>query len=123
MSNEPRHRYKPELLGRARENRREAVFPEHLLWQHLRNRQLDGLKFRRKAPLAPYIADFVCHEAKLIVELDGRSHEDRQAYDQRRDQKLVREGYRVLRVLNDDVLRDIRAVLRTILRDCGRNSD
>ena len=103
--------------------RAESVPAEHKLWQQLRNRQVDGLKFRRQVPVGKYIADFVCHETKLIVELDGPTHDEREAHDQQRTRFLQREGYRVIRFLNEDVHRDIDSVLRTILRESGRELD
>jgi very-short-patch-repair endonuclease len=64
----------PEFLARVRELRCNATDAEHLMWQLLRNRQLDGWKFRRQHPVGKYILDFYCHEAHLAVELDGSQH-------------------------------------------------
>jgi very-short-patch-repair endonuclease len=71
------------------------------MWQYLKGRQMSGWKFRRQAAIGPYVVDFVCFAARLIVELDGNSHdvEDAQvAYEQRREAWLVSQGYRVLRL-------------------------
>src|SRR5438067_8616384 len=82
---------------RAQELRREMSKTEWRLWFRLRGRQLGGCKFRRQVPLGPYIADFACLEAGLVVEVDGDHHGDQLAYDARRDRWLSGTGFRVLR--------------------------
>jgi len=77
---------------------------------------LHGLKFRRQLPIAGYIADFACVEARIVIELDGGQHLDRQAYDAERARKLAINGYRVLRFWNDDVLLRTQDVLDEIHR-------
>ena len=72
-------------------------------------------------PLGPFVADFFCETHNLVIELDGRSHNDRADSDQERTAYLEQQGFRVLRVLNDDVLSDLDAVLATILKACGIN--
>ncbi|MEA2736245.1 MAG: hypothetical protein QOE14_2696 [Humisphaera sp.] len=119
----PLHRFHPVSLERARSMRHVAAPAEGILWQHLRAHRLDGLKFRRQVPVGRYIADFLCHEMKLIVELDGPSHDERAEHDEKRTEFLERQGYRVIRFLNEDVHDDVVAVLRTILRECGRAAD
>ena len=104
---------------RARQLRHDATIPEQLLWGRLRNRGLAGLKFRRQHPVGRYVADFYCHEYQLAVELDGESHDARGAYDAKRTEFLSQQGIRVLRVLNDDLLRDLDEVLMAILLACG----
>ncbi|MEP6907216.1 MAG: endonuclease domain-containing protein [Pseudoxanthomonas sp.] len=104
------------LRQRARKLRNSATAAERHLWQHLRLKQLDGLKFRRQVPVTSYIADFLCHELKLIVELDGGQHIEQAAYDKERTLALEAEGYRVLRYWNDDVLLQTSYVLEDILR-------
>ncbi len=118
-----RLRFNPQSLQRARAMRSHSAPAEGKLWQRLRNRKLDGLKFRRQDPIGPYIVDFVCMSERLIVELDGPSHDERQDHDAARTRWLESEGYRVLRFLNEDVHRSIDDVLRTILRACGRAVD
>jgi len=120
MSNQARQNFDLLLLTRAREMRHTPASSEHTLWQHLRDRRLGGWKFRRQHPEPPYVADFFCFDSGLIVELDGRSHEGRQEYDERRTEWIERDGLRVIRFLNEDVYSDIDAVLRTILRECER---
>ena len=104
------------LRQKARNLRNAGTDAERRLWQHLRLRQFAGCKFRRQVPIAGYIADFVCPEMKLIVELDGGQHVEQAAYDARRTHALEAEGYRVLRYWNDDVLVRTTGVLEDILR-------
>ncbi len=86
---------------------------ENLLWYHLRARRLDGLKFRRQHPIPPYITDFHCHEAMLVVELDGSQH--CAEADAMRSQFLERQGFRILRFWDNDVLQSPDHVLDVIL--------
>jgi very-short-patch-repair endonuclease len=75
---------------------------ERRLWSHLSNRQLDGWKFRRQVPIGAYFVDFLCNAAKLVIELDGSTHDElRFEYDQRRQAWLESQGYRVLRFSAD----------------------
>lgn len=112
---ELRHRIRPEQLERARRLRREMTVPERLLWSRLRGGRADGLKFRRQVPRDGYILDFYCARASLVVELDGDSHVGRKAYDAVRTQVLEAQGLRVIRVANDDVVRDVDAVAEYVL--------
>jgi very-short-patch-repair endonuclease len=120
MSDEPRARHAPfdeKTLDRARILRHDATFPERLLWSKLRARRLGGIKFRRQVPIGDVIVDFYCDDAKFAIELDGDSHIERGKYDQGRTKELTRLHIRVMRVLNDDVLKDLDAVLAGILRE------
>ena len=92
------------------------------MWRCLRDRQLGGFKFRRQSPQPPYIADLFCAQIQLIVELDGDSHAEQEAYDARRTQRLMRGGLHVIRFLNTDVQSHLDAVLEEILRECDRLS-
>lgn len=104
----------------ARELRNNATEAERRLWRHLRRRQLTGLKFRRQRPIGPYICDFVCLEACLIVELDGSQHVEQADYDLRRDAFLRSNGFRVLRFWNGDVLAQIDSVIDMIFEALHR---
>ncbi len=84
------------------------------MWQALRNRRCGGYKFRRQVPLDKYIVDFLCQAQKLIVEIDGPSHEDNQDYDSGRTEVLTTMGYHVIRFLNSDVYEDIDGCLEAI---------
>ncbi|HEX5353782.1 MAG TPA: endonuclease domain-containing protein [Rhodanobacteraceae bacterium] len=86
---------------------------EHALWYRLRGSRLDGLKFRRQHPVPPYIVDFYCAEARLVVELDGSQHGS--GVDAVRSASLERQGMQVLRFWDNQVLTEIDAVLREIL--------
>jgi very-short-patch-repair endonuclease len=88
---------------------------ERTLWSHLRNRQLDGRKFRRQHAIRNYVVDFYCAESKLIVEIDGGIHRGEQSVrDSIRDEALQRMGYRILRIAADFVTTDIDETLETI---------
>jgi very-short-patch-repair endonuclease len=96
----------------ARRLRRDRTEAEDRLWKYLRNRQMDGAKFRSQSPVGPYVADFLCAEAKLIVELDGGQHGIEK--DAARTKALEAAGYRVLRFWNNDVLANTEGVLAEI---------
>ena len=99
----------------ARSLRRESTTGEHRLWWHLSNRQLAGFKFRHQSAIGPYIADFACMELKLIVEIDGPSHDGRLAYDQNRSAFLARRGFRVERFAAEEVFENLIGVVEAIL--------
>ena len=105
----------------ARQLRRNMTQPECALWRLLRDRRLAQLKFRRQQPIGDYIVDFFCEAANLIVEIDGRSHDDRAEYDLRRQQWLESHGLQIMRVSNDDVLHDPEAVIIGVASAAGIN--
>jgi very-short-patch-repair endonuclease len=107
------------MIRRARSLRRESTPPEELLWLALRNGQIADLKFRRQHPIGPYIADFYCHSANLVVELDGMSHDEKMGKDSERTEYLQQQGLKVFRVTNQDVMEDLEAVVRGIAREAG----
>jgi very-short-patch-repair endonuclease len=100
----------------ARELRQNQTEVERRLWSELRSRRFHGFKFRRQEPVGPFIADFLCLEAKLIIELDGARHALPQfaAAERRRNAYLENRGYRIKRYWNGEVKGDLRAVLRDI---------
>lgn len=101
---------------RSRKLRNEASGIERKLWRVLSEQSaVRGLKFRRQQPLHPYIVDFACMAAKVLVEIDGDSHEGRQGYDRVRDAKLKENGYKILRFSNQDVVENVFGVVETIL--------
>jgi very-short-patch-repair endonuclease len=108
----PSHRF---CIAAARRLRRDSSDAERRLWQRLRNRQLGGYRFRRQAPLGGCVVDFVCIEARLVVELDGGHHLGAALADAERTAYLERGGYRVLRFWNDQVFGETEAVLEAIL--------
>ncbi len=105
-----------ELIEQARLLRQEATTAEAFLWELLRNRQLLGAKFRRQYPMARFIADFFCHEASLVIEVDGAVHQEptQRERDQARDEIIRQYGCRVLRFTNREVLEKAEYVLETI---------
>ena len=104
-------------IHRVRALRRADIPAEARLWSHLRGRRLQSFKFVRQAPIGPYIVDFLCRKARFVVEVDGATHSEGHeiAYDRRRDANLRAEGYRIVRVLNDDIYKNINDVLDMIL--------
>jgi very-short-patch-repair endonuclease len=102
------------LLVHARTLRRQSSDAERVLWRHLRARRLMGYKFRRQVVMEPYIVDFVCLEAGLIIEADGGQHSNQVTYDTRRTVVLEGMGYRVLRFWNHEVLGELQSVLEQI---------
>jgi very-short-patch-repair endonuclease len=100
----------------ARHLRKNMTDSERRLWHALRYRQVSGHKFRRQAPIGPYIADFVCFEKKVILELDGGQHSEQAEADAKRTQWLNREGFTVLRFWNHQVFEDLDSVLEVIWR-------
>ena len=105
---------------RARNLRRDSTEAERAFWNEVRAKRLAGFRFRRQVPIGPYIVDFVCPAAKLVVELDGGQHQEQIAADDRRTRRLELEGYRVLRVWNNDVLGNMTGVLEMLLAELNR---
>jgi len=113
----PERRYPSKhMIDRARTLRQQNTELEQLLWTALRNGQIGGMKFRRQHPIGPYVVDFYCRSAELVVEVDGMSHDDKAAQDTERSKYLEAQGLRILRVLNRDVMDDLDAVSREIAR-------
>ncbi|MGY3916622.1 endonuclease domain-containing protein [Aeromonas australiensis] len=100
----------------AKRLRRDATLAEQKLWQQLRNRRLAGVKFRRQMPIGPYVVDFICLEQGLIIEVDGSQHgiQTNQMHDKARTAYLNQQGFRVIRVWNNDVLSRMEVVLAHI---------
>jgi very-short-patch-repair endonuclease len=105
-------------IGRAKELRRYGTASEAVLWEQLRGRRLNGLKFRRQCPLGAFVVDFLCSEKSLVIELDGGYHDadDQQFYDEQRAKYLETDGFRILRFRNEDVLNNIHSVCAAILK-------
>jgi len=109
------------MVERARDLRRKMTAPEVRLWQWLRTRP-GGFRFRKQHPAGPYVFDFYCPSAKLVIEVDGEAHSrgDRPERDAARDEWCAQQGMRVLRIAAIDVMRDLDAVSRAIMSACGR---
>jgi very-short-patch-repair endonuclease len=108
--------------GRVRELRRNSTDAEMKLWFAVRDRRLAGFKFVRQKSIGPYVADFLCRDRKLVVEVDGGQHAE-STHDQIRDAFFTSEGYNVLRFWNSDVLGNIDGVLQTILASLNSSGD
>ena len=103
------------MKERAKELRKSMTDAESRMWYYLRNRRLNGYKFVREHVIENYIADFVCREKKLVIEIDGGQHMDAVAYDIQRTRCLEANGYRVLRFWNNEVYNNIQGVIDSIL--------
>ena len=110
----PHETTKPGLRANARALRANQTEAEALLWARLRNRRLLGPKFKRQVPIRNYIADFLCAQHRLIIEVDGSQHAENE-YDQRRDRELARRGFTVLRFWNNDILNHRSRVCKAII--------
>jgi len=104
------------LRGNAKRLRRSMTRAETLLWRQLKAHRLNGLGFRRQVPMGAYIADFASHSHRLVIEVDGESHDfvPQQSVDKRRDDWFASRGYRVLRFTNDDALKNLEGVVLAI---------
>ena len=109
-----RRHYPRRALPTARTLRQPQTDAEALLWYYLRDKQLDGYKFRRQHPIGPYIVDFACLSKKVLIELDGGHHAEQREQDEARDRFLRNEGYRVLRFWNNEVFGNCGGVLEAI---------
>ena len=101
------------MIQIARKLRVNQTDAETVLWNRIRNRQIDGYKSVRQEPISGFVCDFVCREKLLIIEVDGGQHNE-SATDEIRDRRLAEDGYRTLRFWNNDVLGNIEGVLTAI---------
>ena len=106
------------LFEYAKEMRKGPTKAEELLWEYLRNRKVRGLKFRRQHPLDKFIADFYCNEKRLVIELDGSIHDEKEQRDsdQGRTYELKELNITVIRFRNEEVTEDIKKVLERIIK-------
>jgi very-short-patch-repair endonuclease len=119
----PKWRVSKTARGRARALRHDMTDAERTVWYALRAHRLNGASFRRQMPIGPYVVDFVCLAAKLIIEVDGGQHFEPEhiAYDERRRAFLAARGYCVLRFNNLDVMKNKSGVLETIVAALERS--
>ena len=106
--------YNPKLKERARELRRNSTYTERLLWKHLRGVQLLRSKFQRQKPIDDYIVDFYCSRLQLVIEIDGISHNGKQNYDKKRENRLKVIGLNVIRIDGYYVLKNVTGALEII---------
>ena len=102
----------------ARKLRNNLTEAEKRLWNYLRYKQLDGLRFRRQQHLGSYIVDFVNFEKRIIIEVDGGQHNENPQSDIKRDNWLKKQNFEVLRFWNNEVIENIESVLEIIKRKC-----
>lgn len=102
----------------ARMLRADCTKAEAVLWSKLRDRQLDGVKFKRQQPIEGFIVDLVCFEKRIVIEVDGGQHNRDGGRDAVRDAELAANGFRVLRFWNNDVLTNLEGVLEVIRAAC-----
>jgi very-short-patch-repair endonuclease len=109
---------------RARELRKNQTDAERKLWRSLRPLKADGHHFRRQVPIDPFIVDFACLSARLVIELDGgqRNQDLGRHSDAARDAHLRRRGFRVLRFWNNDVMANSEGVMEIVMRELARRS-
>lgn len=105
-------------LQRAKELRSNMTSTEKILWQQLRKNNLNGLHFRRQQIIDGFIVDFYCHAAGLVIEIDGEIHRKQVEYDKERDKILSARGLRILRITNEEVIKNLKDVLKQILYAC-----
>lgn len=102
----------------AKKLRKRSTDTENLLWNLLKAKQFQGLKWRRQEPIENYVVDFVCYEKRIIIECDGSQHLDQFHEDQKRDQYLTSQGFKVLRFWNSEIFENTEGVLESIWETC-----
>jgi len=110
----------PEIFLRAAELRRNMTLAEKILWNELSAKKLSGYTFRRQHPINNFIADFYCHKARLVIEIDGSIHEvrDHKIYDEGREDELEKFGLATIRFTNNQIMNNIESVLSKLRSEC-----
>ncbi|MCJ7596571.1 MAG: DUF559 domain-containing protein [Desulfobacterales bacterium] len=111
------------LKGIVKSLRKRLTDAEKVLWKHLRAKQLQGLKFRRQEPVGKYVVDFVCYQKRIVVEVDGGQHSKESSKDEERDRWFRKQGFKVLRFWNNDVLTNTNGVLEMIIKNISPSPD
>jgi very-short-patch-repair endonuclease len=111
-----------ETVDFAKKLRKQMTLTEKLLWEKLRRKSISGVKFRRQHPIGFYIADFYCHEARLVIEVDGAIHSlpGRKEHDGNRDAEMKRLGIQVLRFSNDEIQNNLDNVIKLIEKEINQ---
>jgi very-short-patch-repair endonuclease len=117
LREKPLKRSTPELTRFARQLRVDQTDAEKKLWRVLRSRQFENTKFKRQIPFPPYVVDFYCHSARLVIEIDGSQHFIEVEADERRTRFLERRSLTVIRFTNLDVLANLEGVTEVILQE------
>jgi very-short-patch-repair endonuclease len=109
----------PNSFEKARSLRNNTTKHEQILWEHLRKNKIHGVRIKRQHPIGTYIADFYCHAAKLVIELDGASHNsaDQKLYDEEREFNLKLNGLKVIRFSNQQIEKDLNNVIEEIMKE------
>ena len=110
----PPKRANPESYHLARQLRKEPTQAERRLWSVLRGNKLNGVSFRRQHAIGKYIVDFCAVKKKMVIELDGSQHVEQSEYDIQRTAYLKSQGYKVMRFWNDQVMKDMESIIRSI---------
>jgi very-short-patch-repair endonuclease len=103
---------KPETFAAAKILRDNMTSSEKLLWERLKSKQVCGLRFRRQHPISFFIADFYCHEARMVIEIDGEIHKQKKEYDDGRSAEMEKYYIKVIRFTNSEVENNIDAIIR-----------
>lgn len=106
--------YEPHLKQLARELRKNSTLSEVLLWMKIKNKAL-GVEFHRQVPILSYIVDFYCHELLLAIEIDGKSHDDKEEQDRIRQEKMENQGVEFIRFQDIDIKKNMNAVLNELI--------
>ena len=109
-------------LPNARKLRQESTDAEQKFWYQVKDRRLEGHKFRRQVGVGHYIVDFLCLDKRLVIELDGGQHDENRAKDEQRSRYIESQGFRVIRFWNNEVLQNMSGVLETVLAHLGRRT-
>lgn len=112
--------YNPKLKDRAKELRKAGILSEVLLWQELKSRKFLNLDFNRQKVIGNYIVDFYCDDLRLVIEIDGSSHDDKQEYDSIRDLYLLGLDLKVLHIQDIDVKNNLDGVMRYLVDYCEK---
>ena len=113
-----KQRINPQKLDKAKEFRHDMTSAEKILWECLRRNKLKGLHFRRQQVIEGYIVDFYCHSARLVIEVDGKVHENQKNADLEREKALRKRVLKIIRINNEEIHTDIRKVLERIIEAC-----
>ena len=103
-----------ETFETARLLRNNMTIPEKILWERLKGKNILGLRFRRQHPIDIFIADFYCHEARLVIEIDGEIHEEQIEYDDGREAEIEKYDIKVIRFTNDEIMNEMESVINKI---------
>ena len=112
--------YSSASLENAKNLRSNQTDSENIIWQNLRAKRLNNIKFRRQVPIGKYIVDFVNLDKKLIIELDGSQHLETIQYDSKRTEYLTNLGYKVVRFYNNDVINNLESILNKIVEEYNK---